>query len=119
MRIPHFIPTATLMMACIVGCSKSPSRPVTHSSPTVTDLGEVDFTDHTPKCFSLGENKSFTMTAQPDSHGIALVVVLQTTNADKTVKVQEPQKFWIAAGRSFRMNSGDASVRLLPTFKSQ
>jgi hypothetical protein len=114
MRIPHIITTAALMAAFITGCSKSPSSP---ASSLIPDLGVIDFTDHTPKYFSLGGDKSCTITGVTDSKGITLDIVFSVTNADKTVRILGTPQIQVSSSRSSCMASaGDVAIRFKPKF---
>ena len=114
MRILHIITTAALMAAFITGCSKSPSHPTSSSMP---DLGVIDFTDHTPKYYGLGGDKSCTITGVTDSKGITLDIVFSATNADKTVRILGTPQIRVSSSRSSCMASaGDVAVRFTPKF---
>jgi hypothetical protein len=43
-----------------------------------------------------------------------IVMVLQETNADMTVRIHDPETFLIVAGRSLTVKSGNASIRFKP-----
>jgi hypothetical protein len=113
MRISH-LTTAALMAAFILGCSKqSPTTPVKAAAP---DVGVVDFTDHTPKCYSLGGDKSCTISGVTDSHGITIDVLFQTTNADKTLQTVGTGNVYVSPGHPCIVSSGGVSVRFMPKF---
>jgi hypothetical protein len=117
MRIPNFIIGAAMIAALAIGCSKSPSSSAGSASSSMPDLGVIDFTDSTPKYFSLGGDKSCTITGVTDPKGITLAIVFSATNADKTVRVLGTPQIRMSSSRSSCMASaGDVAVRFTPKF---
>ena len=113
MRI-HHLTTAALMAAFILGCSQQ--SPTTPAKAAVPDVGVVDFTDHAPKYYGLGGDKSCTISGVTDSQGITIDVVFQSTNTDKTVETVGKVKIYTTPGHPCIVKSGDASVRFMPKF---
>ena len=102
------------MAAFVIGCSKSPSQPASTSSTAVRDLGVVSLADGTPRYLTIGTDKSCILTGAASSNGIAIVMVLQETNADKTVRTHYPERFWVASGHPLTVKSGDIGIRFTP-----
>ena len=119
MRILHIITGAALIAAFVMGCSKSPSQLASTSSTDVRDLGVVSLSDAIPRNLTIGTDKSCILTGAASSNGIAIVMVLQETNADKTVRSHDPMKFWVAAGHPLTVRSGDMSIRFKPEVKAK
>ena len=119
MRMPHIIIGAALIVAFVVGCSKSPSKLVSDCPLTVPYLGVVNFTDSTPKYFSIGGGKSCVLKGTTGSNGTTIEVVFQETNTDKTVQVFEERKVRFTPGDTYILKSGDMAVRFIPEFKAR
>jgi hypothetical protein len=113
MRILH-LASAALMAAFIIGCSKQ--SPTTPTKAAVPDVGVVDFTDHTPKYYGIGGDRSCTISGVTDSQGITISVLFQQTNADKTVQIIGTPKIYTSPGHPCIVSSGDVSVRFMPKF---
>jgi len=107
MRILHIITGAAFIVAFVMGCSKTPSQPISTSSAAMQDLGVVSITDATSECFAIGPNKSCTLTGAAGSNGMTkFVLAFQETNADKTVRIHDPETYFIKAGRQAMICSG-------------
>jgi hypothetical protein len=79
------------------------------------DLGAVSLSDATPTYLTIGSDKSYALTGAASSNGMEkIVMVLQETNADKTVRIHDPETCFIVAGRRLTIKSGDASIRFTP-----
>jgi|ERR1017187_2959719 hypothetical protein len=117
MNTHHITTIAALMAALVIGCSK---QPTTQTKPAAPDVGVVDFTDHTPKYFGIGGDRSCTITGATNSidgpQMITIDVVFQQTNADKTVQILGTPKISVSAGHPCIVSSGDVSVRFMPKF---
>jgi len=115
MRKLHIIAGAALIAAFVMGCSKTSSQPTSTSSTDARDLGVVSLSDATPRFLTIGTNKSYALTGAASSNGMTeIVMVLQETNADMTVRIHDPETFLIVAGRSLTVRSGNASIRFKP-----
>jgi hypothetical protein len=117
-KTPSII-AAVLIAGLAAGCSKGPSSSTGSASSSVPDLGVVDFPDSTPKYYSLGGDKSCTITGVTDSKGITLDIVFSVTNADKTVRILGTPQIRVTSSRSSCMASaGNVAVRFTPKFKT-
>jgi hypothetical protein len=115
MRILHIITGTALMAAFVIGCSKTPNQPISTSSAAVQDLGVVSLSDATPQYLAIAPNKSYALTGAASSNGMTkIVMVVQETNADKTVRIHDPETFFMVTGHRLTIKSGDVSIRFTP-----
>ena len=83
MRISHFIIGAALTAAFVIGCKRSSPA---HLPAGSKDLGVIEFTEDTPRQFSLGGGKGCSATAKRiGGDNITMDFVFVRTNADRTV----------------------------------
>ena len=115
-RHAHFSLVSALLAALAAGCSKSPPPPPVSASPT--DLGVVEFAEHTPRHFGLGDGKGCTVvcTRMPDA--IVVEMVVEGTNADGTVSVLSRPRIMTPPGRSCSFSDGSVEVKLTPQWKT-
>ena len=100
------------MAAFVIGCSKTPSQPISTSFAAVQDFGVVSLSDATPRCLAIGPNKSCTLTGAAGPNGMTkIVMALQETNADKTVRIHDPETYFVKPGRQVKISSGGVSIR--------
>ena len=121
MRIAHVIIGAALMAAFVIGCSKSSSPQPPHPAstpPNTKGLGAVELTAKTPMKFDLGDGKICTITGRQIPIGIALSLVLLTTNPDGTV-TRSQGEIVTRPGEPCTIGLGGTMVELTPTLKTQ
>jgi hypothetical protein len=118
MRIPHIIITAALTAVFVVGCSKSPSKPLSHLPPNSKDLGVIEFTEGTPYNFSLGDGKGITGTAKRHPKYMEVSFSVETTNEDGTVTEKSGPKLAILLNQEFVYAIGDTGFRFTPKWKT-
>ena len=107
------------MAAFVIGCSKSPSQPASTLSTALRDLGVVSLADGTPRYLTIGTDKSCILTGPASSNGM-IAIVLQETNADKTVRVDDPIMLRVRSGHqvTVKFKSGEG-IRFTPEVNAQ
>jgi hypothetical protein len=108
-----------MMAVLIVGCSKHPSKPLSHLPANTKDLGVVEFTDGTPQHFSLGDGKGCTVTGKHVSDGIEVIFMIESTNANGTVKLIGTPRLTAPPGQRTAIGIGDVSIEFIPEWKKQ
>ena len=123
MRISHFIIGAALMAAFVIGCKRSSLSYLPAGSK---DLGVIEFTEDTPKQFSLGGGKGCSATAKwIGSDDIKIDFAFEKTNADGTVTEFDNFHLSTSPGRQcvipFDVSSGSVptpTITLTPKWKT-
>lgn len=118
MRILHFVITTVLMAAFVIGCSKHPSRPVSHLPANTKDLGVIEFTEGTPCHFSLGDGKGATVTAKRHAAHMEVSFTIVATNEDGIVTKKTGPTLALHLNQEFVYASGDMGLRFTPKWKT-
>ena len=123
MRISHIIIGAALTAAFVIGCKRSSPS---HLPAGSKDLGVIEFTEDTPKQFSLGGGKGCSATAKRiGGDNIKIDFVFERTNADGTVTEFDNFHLSTSPGRQcvipFDASSGSVptpTITLTPKWKT-